>query len=108
MNSTLRAALLVSRVDKIATVFRPIKSLLSTIAPQKPEEIMRALLVARFKSTICTVEDTSGGCGAFYRVVCVSPMFEGMRPLAQHRAVQEVLKMEIGTMHGLTIETRAK
>jgi BolA-like protein 3 len=66
---------------------------------------MRKLLSEKLSATHCTVEDTSGGCGAFFRVVCVSPMFEGMRPLAQHRAVQAVLSAEIGAMHGLTIET---
>lgn len=71
----------------------------------KAEHAMRNLLIERLAATHCTVEDTSGGCGSFFRVRCVSPVFEGLAPLAQHRRVQEALKTEIGTMHGLTIET---
>lgn len=66
---------------------------------------MRKLLVSHLNATHCTVEDTSGGCGSFFRVRCVSSVFEGLSPLAQHRKVQAVLQKEIGTMHGLTIET---
>lgn len=66
---------------------------------------MRDLLVERLAAAHCSVEDTSGGCGAFYRVRCVAQAFEGLTPLAQHRKVQDVLRKDIGTMHGLTIET---
>ena len=88
-----------------AAYFCAVPALPIDATPVKAEERMRDLLSERLNATHCTVEDTSGGCGAFYRIRCVSAAFEGMRPLAQHRKVQEVLQKEIGTMHGLTIET---
>lgn len=35
------------------------------------------------------VRDTSGGCGAMYHVVVVSPEFEGKPLIAQHKYVDE-------------------
>ena len=71
----------------------------------KTEERMKVILTKMLGATYCTVEDTSGGCGAFYRVRVVSSLFDGLSPLAQHRKVQAALAKDIGAMHGLTIET---
>lgn len=51
------------------------------------------------------VVDVSGGCGSMYRVEVVSPQFDGMNMVKQHRLVQSVLAAEIADMHGLTITT---
>ena len=55
---------------------------------------------------VVQVEDTSGGCGSFYRVSVASPTFAGVPRIKQHRLVNDALKSEIAEMHGLTIETK--
>ena len=51
------------------------------------------------------LEDTSGGCGTFFRLVVASPRFEGVPLVKQHRLVKESIKDDIGAIHGLTIDT---
>ncbi len=53
------------------------------------------------------MKDVSGGCGDFYQVFVVSPQFEGMLTVKQHRTVNAVLEADIGKMHGLTVRTMA-
>ena len=67
---------------------------------------MKELLTAALSPTDVTVEDTSGGCGAMYKIEIESPLFNGVNLVKQHRMVTETLKKEIGEMHGLTIHTR--
>ena len=55
---------------------------------------------------VVQVEDTSGGCGSFYRVAVAAPSFAGVPRIKQHRLVNDALKSEIAEMHGLTIETK--
>ena len=66
---------------------------------------MENLLRTKLGATEVKVMDTSGGCGSFYNVIVVSPQFDGMTTIRQHRAVTAVLEAEIGKMHGLTIRT---
>ena len=54
------------------------------------------------------VEDISGGCGAQYRVECVSDKFAGMNTIKQHRLVNTILKDEIAAMHAVRIFTSAE
>ena len=42
-----------------------------------------------------------------YSMEVESPLFKGLNMVNQHRMVNDVLKKEIGEMHGLTIKTRA-
>ncbi len=58
-----------------------------------------------FSPSHLSVEDTSGGCGAFFRLEIVSKNFEGISMVKQHRAVNELLKEEIKGIHGLTLAT---
>lgn len=48
----------------------------------------------------------AGGCGAMYRILVVSPLFEGKSMVQQHRMVHDVLKADIAQMHGLTVSTK--
>ena len=48
---------------------------------------------------------TPGGCGATYRVVIVSPQFEGLSLVKQHKLVKATLKEDIAEMHALTLKT---
>ena len=56
-------------------------------------------------ATHVEVEDISGGCGSMYRVMVVSPEFEGLALVKQHRLVQKAIAGEIANMHGLTLKT---
>ena len=47
----------------------------------------------------------SGGCGAFFRVLVVSPSFTGLSLVKQHRLVNQTLKPHIANLHGLTLTT---
>ncbi|GAA5922452.1 hypothetical protein JCM1841_004916 [Sporobolomyces salmonicolor] len=51
------------------------------------------------------VFDISGGCGASYEVIIVSPSFEGKTTLKKHREVNEKLKEEIAELHAFTQKT---
>ncbi|GAA6052690.1 hypothetical protein JCM3770_007176 [Rhodotorula araucariae] len=52
--------------------------------------------------THCQVFDISGGCGASYEVIIVSPSFAGKTTLKKHREVNEKLKDEIAELHAFT------
>ena len=71
-----------------------------------PEDAMTASLTQGLGATHVEVEDISGGCGSMYRILVVSDKFDGVRPVQQHRMVHDVLKAEIGDMHGLTVTTK--
>ncbi|KAL7751791.1 hypothetical protein RI367_002791 [Sorochytrium milnesiophthora] len=47
------------------------------------------------------VKDMSGGCGTLYGIKIASPKFKGLTTLKQHRMVNEVLKDDIKTWHGI-------
>lgn len=55
-----------------------------------------------------SVKDVSAGCGSFFQVEVISPVFEGKGLVQQHRMVNEVLREEIKVIHGLTINTKTK
>ncbi len=50
-----------------------------------------------------TVEDTSGGCGAFYKIHVVSEKFQGMPPVKRQREVHSLLHDFIHDVHGVTV-----
>lgn len=62
-------------------------------------------LTAALTPSFLHLEDTSGGCGTFYRLVIASPSFEGLSLVKQHRLVKEAIKQDIAGIHGLTIHT---
>ncbi|GAA5998282.1 Bol2p [Rhodotorula paludigena] len=51
------------------------------------------------------VFDISGGCGASYEVIIVSPSFAGKTTLKKHREVNDKLKEEIAELHAFTQKT---
>ena len=71
------------------------------------EERLRALLADKLEPTELSVVDVSGGCGASFRVRVVSPHFAGKSMLAQHRAVNALLKDELESVHALQLDTAA-
>lgn len=54
------------------------------------------------------VQDTSGGCGSFYKIEVVASEFDGQSTIKQHRRVCSVLEEEMKAWHGANIVTRAK
>ena len=56
--------------------------------------------------THLSVIDDSGGCGAKFVVLIVSPIFEGMVPLARHRLVNDCLKNELPSIHALSLTAK--
>ncbi|TYZ57804.1 hypothetical protein PybrP1_001784 [[Pythium] brassicae (nom. inval.)] len=66
---------------------------------------MHAALAARLDAVHVKVTDVSGGCGSMFDIEVASEQFEGQSRVKQHRMVNEILKEEIKSMHGLTIRT---
>ena len=62
-------------------------------------------LTSTLHPSFLQLEDTSGGCGTFYRLVIASPRFEGVSLVKQHRMVKDAIKEDIAGIHGLTIHT---
>ncbi|BGP30463.1 hypothetical protein JCM10296v2_002218 [Rhodotorula toruloides] len=56
-------------------------------------------------ATHVQVFDVSGGCGASYEVIIVSPSFAGKTTLKKHREVNDKLKDEIAQLHAFTQKT---
>ena len=66
---------------------------------------MREKLQAEFNPTQCEVNDPFGDASSV-QIFVVSEKFQGMRPLAKHRAVTECLKDEIKQIHAVTIDAK--
>ena len=70
------------------------------------DEIKRRIEAALPEST-AEVEDWTGG-GDHFRATFVSPAFDGLTRIAQHRLVYDVFGAEIGgPIHALSLTTRA-
>lgn len=71
-------------------------------------EAVRALLEQAFPDAVeVTVEDRTGG-GDHFQVTVVSPAFDGLPLIDQHRRVNEALAGPLadGSIHELRIRTR--
>lgn len=75
-------------------------------SPPVTEAFLKSKLEKDCKASHVVVKDTSGGCGAFFSIYIVSPLFEGMPLLQQHRMVKEALKTQVKDVHGLSLTTR--
>lgn len=67
----------------------------------------RHSLVRSFLRSV-QVKDVSGGCGDFFQLVVVSPKFEGVSMIRQHRMVNEVLEAQIGSCPKSVIVVRVR
>jgi stress-induced morphogen len=69
------------------------------------DEIKRRIEAALPEST-AEVEDWTGG-GDHFRATVVSPAFDGLTRIAQHRLVYDVFGTEIGgAIHALSLTTK--
>ena len=66
---------------------------------------MREKLQQHFQPTQCEVVDSYGDASSV-QIFIVSDKFEGMLPLARHRAINACLKDEIGQVHAVTIDAK--
>uniref|UniRef100_A0A3B5LUU2 BolA-like protein 3 n=1 Tax=Xiphophorus couchianus TaxID=32473 RepID=A0A3B5LUU2_9TELE len=70
------------------------------------EERIATILKDKFPlASKLKVTDISGGCGAMYEIHIESSEFKGKRTVQQHQLVNQALKEEIQSMHGLRIFT---
>ncbi|KAH7491076.1 hypothetical protein PRIC1_009894 [Phytophthora ramorum] len=74
-------------------------------AGSEAEQAMHAALQQRLEAVHVKVSDVSGGCGSMFDIEVASAQFAGQSRVKQHRMVNEILKTEIKSMHGLTIRT---
>ena len=72
----------------------------------KAEARLAGVLEKELGATVAEVRDVSGGCGSMYKVLVVSPRFDGLSLVKQHRLVKEALAEDIAGMHGLTVLTK--
>lgn len=102
MASMPRFTVALARLQAVASPRLPamaastsVRSVVAGAAPRRalsaaaasPEAKMTALLREKLAATHVEVKDVSGGCGSFYTVTVVSPRFEGLSPIKQHRCV---------------------
>ncbi|CCC13193.1 unnamed protein product [Sordaria macrospora k-hell] len=67
--------------------------------PAITEDFLSAVLKTRLNATHVEVTDMSGGCGASFTSLIVSPDFVGKNSLKRHRLVNAALKEEIARIH---------
>ncbi|KAL3625413.1 BolA-like protein 2 [Castilleja foliolosa] len=67
------------------------------------KEQVESTLNSKLNPSHLDVVDTSGGCGASFKVEIVSEQFEGKRLLERHRMVNAALVEEMKQIHALSI-----
>mmetsp|Transcript_15332 Transcript_15332/g.28637 ORF Transcript_15332/g.28637 Transcript_15332/m.28637 type:complete len:99 (-) Transcript_15332:34-330(-) len=78
-----------------------------TTVVNSEESLTKIIYEGMNQNADVTVKDISGGCGSMYDVQVASSLFKGMSKVKQSRMVQDLIKKEIGAMHGLTLKTKA-
>ncbi|KAK4051945.1 hypothetical protein OIV83_002650 [Microbotryomycetes sp. JL201] len=73
--------------------------------PVSKDHLEAKLKEAYPDATFVRAFDISGGCGASFEVVIVSPSFTGKTTLKRHREVNDKLKSEIADLHAFTQKT---
>lgn len=71
------------------------------------EQSLFKMLTSSLEPTALDVRDISGGCGSMFYINIISPKFNGVPLVKQHKLVNEVLKDEISKWHGLQLRTKA-
>ena len=108
---------LMARRTTIPTLTTTTKAAATTVVPSirsfssetpTKEESIETKLREIVAATHVSVEDISGGCGSMYKIFVVSPEFEGLALVKQHRLVQKAIAGEIADMHGLTLKTQTE
>lgn len=85
-----------------------LKSFFSSVKVTKEaqEKLLANKIKTQLQANYVEVIDTSNsGCGQMYRMTVESPLFEGKSKVDQHRMVNEAIKEEFKTIHGMTLKT---
>jgi len=69
--------------------------------PSSNKSRIQQKLVTSLKPTHLDIEDVSGGCGEFFRLLIVSKEFEGKSIMQQHKLVKSTIAEEIKGMNSL-------
>ncbi|XP_025202713.1 bolA-like protein 3 [Melanaphis sacchari] len=70
------------------------------------ENILYSSLQKKFpQAKEIKIKDISGGCGAIFEVFISTTEFKGLSIVKQHQLINEVLKDQIKSMHGIRIHT---
>ncbi|KAL1796611.1 hypothetical protein ACET3X_005151 [Alternaria dauci] len=110
-SSALRSRL--SQQSQIPTLCTRSYSQSTGAAPEAPDYLNEAELYvfnkikAELEPVKLEVQDISGGCGSMYAIQIESPKFKGLSVIKQHKLVNEVLKDEIKSWHGVQLRTKA-
>ena len=54
----------------------------------------------------CQAVDFSDGCGSKFEITIVSPVFSGLKIIAQHRLVHKAIEEERKHIHAITLHTK--
>jgi stress-induced morphogen len=68
-------------------------------------EKFQSLLKERLEAEHVEVVDTSGGCGAMFEIIVISPLFDGIPLLERHRLVNSKIEEELKNIHALSMKT---
>ena len=66
---------------------------------------MKQKLEKELEATV-EIEDTSNGCGQSFECTIISPKFAGMKTLARHRLVNQILEQELKIIHAFSQKTK--
>lgn len=68
------------------------------------EVAMQDKLKQELQAVEAEVKDVSGGCGSFFKVRVVSPVFEGKTAVQRNRLVHSALQQDFKDVHGFNVE----
>ncbi|KRX04939.1 BolA protein [Pseudocohnilembus persalinus] len=75
---------------------------------KRRENLIADKIKQELNATFVDVKDTSvrgSACGTMYKLVIVSPEFEGKSKVQQHQMVTGCLKEELSEVHGFNLKT---
>eukprot|EP01112_Ceratiomyxa_fruticulosa_P017103 TRINITY_DN5268_c0_g1_i1.p1 TRINITY_DN5268_c0_g1~~TRINITY_DN5268_c0_g1_i1.p1 ORF type:complete len:128 (+),score=17.61 TRINITY_DN5268_c0_g1_i1:146-529(+) len=92
--------------NKPVLTIQPFRMFATVPPTQQRGQQIRKKLSDGLQTNKIIIEDVSGGCGTFYRIQIISPLFNGKTKLEQHRLVNDLIKEEVTEIHGLTLQTQ--
>ena len=68
-------------------------------------ELMAKIQESELQPTHLEIVDTSDGCGSKFEAIIVSPAFDGIGLLDRQKAVNEIIKEEMESIHAFSMKT---
>lgn len=69
------------------------------------DELKAKLQASALQPIFLTIVDTSDGCGSKFEAIVVSASFDGMGLLERQRAVNDVIAVEMESIHAFSMKT---